>query len=52
MEKESIGRRMAAWPEGLFPPREVIIRADGEVRYLALSSRKQKLFAMISYTIR
>ena len=36
---------MAAWLEGLFPPREVIIRADGEVRYLALSSRKQKLFA-------
>jgi murein DD-endopeptidase MepM/ murein hydrolase activator NlpD len=48
MSFEEMRQAAAAWLERTFVPREVILRAGGQVSYLRLSSRTQKLAALIT----
>ncbi len=44
---EEMRQAAAAWLDRMFVPREVILRAGGQVSYLRLSSRMQKLAVLI-----
>ncbi|MFI5016294.1 MAG: hypothetical protein ACHQAY_28505, partial [Hyphomicrobiales bacterium] len=45
--RPSLSRRVRGRLDRWFPPRELILRTDGRVAYLAISSRQQKVTAAI-----
>jgi murein DD-endopeptidase MepM/ murein hydrolase activator NlpD len=47
--RPSVSQRVRGRLDRWFPPRELILRTDGRVAYLAISSRQQKIIAAILF---